>query len=276
MKADIVVWNCQGAGYPKFHKFLKEYLRDFYPNVVLLVETRVSGFKAKCVIKKIGLPNSHKVEASGFFGRVWILWKDIVNVIVEVNNFQFVHLKVKFSMALFTGIYRSPWWVLRKDLWVAFGYIAQNVKGPWTLAGDFNSLLNEDEKQGGSRKNNCTFPLFQQFCFDYSLKDIGFQGPKFTWNRGSLFECLDRARCNYQWDNLVPNSTVYHIHKIKFDHHPLAIRFGQYKTLKAPRPFRFLSSGLSHSDFGRFVNETWSNGEHLEGSVTSFVAAVKN
>ncbi|KAG8500538.1 hypothetical protein CXB51_002689 [Gossypium anomalum] len=137
------------------------------------------------------------------------------------------------------------------------------------LIGDFNALLNEDEKQGGSTKNNCTFPLFQQFCFDYSLKDIGFQGPKFTWNRGSLFECLDHALCNYQWDNLVLNLTIYHIHKIKFDHHPLAIRF-------VLRHFRFLSSWLSHSDFGRFVNETWSNGEHLEGSVMSFVVAVKN
>lgn len=133
MKAYIVVWNCQCAGNPKFQKFLKEYLHDFDPNVVVLVETRVSGFKEKCVTKKIGLLNSHKVEASGFFGRVRILWKGIVNVIVEVNNFQFVLLKVKFldlhDWAFFTGIYRSPWWVLRKDLWVAFGYIAQNVKG---------------------------------------------------------------------------------------------------------------------------------------------------
>ncbi|KAH1040181.1 hypothetical protein J1N35_041924 [Gossypium stocksii] len=172
------------------------------------IETRVSAFKEKCVIKKIGLPNSPKVEPNGFLKRVWILWKDIVDVIVGVNNFQFVHLKVKFSYlhdwALFTGIYRSPWVA---DITDAIAVI----------------------------------------------------------NRGSLFECPDRALCNYQWDNLVPNSMVYHIHKIKFDHHPLAIHFGQYKTLKAPRPFRFLSSWLSHSDFGRFVNETWSNGEHLKG-----------
>lgn len=29
--------------------------------------------------------------------------------------------------------------------------IAKNANSPWLLAGEFNDLLNEDEKQGGSR-----------------------------------------------------------------------------------------------------------------------------
>ncbi|PPD84828.1 hypothetical protein GOBAR_DD18234 [Gossypium barbadense] len=51
---DIIVWNCQGTGHPNFHRFLKEYLREFDPRVVVLVETRVSGVKADKVIKNIG------------------------------------------------------------------------------------------------------------------------------------------------------------------------------------------------------------------------------
>lgn len=56
-------------------------------------------------------------------------------MIVEANNFQFVHLKVKFSYLhnwlFFNGIYGSPWWALRKELWNALGYIAQNAN--WSL-----------------------------------------------------------------------------------------------------------------------------------------------
>lgn len=37
---------------------LKEYLCDFDPDVVVLVKTRVSGFKVESVIRSIGLSNS--------------------------------------------------------------------------------------------------------------------------------------------------------------------------------------------------------------------------
>lgn len=71
---------------------LKEYFRDFNPNVVMLVETRISGLKAKSVVKSIRMPNSHRVEARGFSGGIWILWKSEVLVDVEINDFKFVHL----------------------------------------------------------------------------------------------------------------------------------------------------------------------------------------
>lgn len=46
MKSNIIVWNFQGAGHPNFHRFLKEYLREFDLDIVVLVETRTSGNKA--------------------------------------------------------------------------------------------------------------------------------------------------------------------------------------------------------------------------------------
>lgn len=54
MKVDVVVWNCQGAGNPKFYTIMKEYMREFDPTLVVLVETRVSGQTAEWAIKKIG------------------------------------------------------------------------------------------------------------------------------------------------------------------------------------------------------------------------------
>lgn len=47
-------------------ELLKEFLRDFDPEVVVLVETRISGLRADNVIKGIVLSNSHRVEAHGF------------------------------------------------------------------------------------------------------------------------------------------------------------------------------------------------------------------
>lgn len=54
MKSDIIVWNCQGAASVNFHKVLKEYFREFNPNLVVLVETKVSSIQGNRVIQSIG------------------------------------------------------------------------------------------------------------------------------------------------------------------------------------------------------------------------------
>lgn len=82
MKSNILVWNCQGAANPRFHRVIKEYLRDFDPKMVILVETKVSGIQAGSVNKRIRLTNSHRVEAKGFSGGIWMLWKSYVEVAV--------------------------------------------------------------------------------------------------------------------------------------------------------------------------------------------------
>lgn len=71
-----------------------------------------------------------------------------------------------------------------------------------------------------------------------------------------MFERLDRILCNYMWDRMVPNSLVYHLHRIKSDHQLLAIRFDNYENSKVHSPFYFLSRWLSHIDFNQFVNES--------------------
>lgn len=56
MKTDFFVWNSQGIDNPRFHKVLKEYWRDFNPDVVVLVETRVSDLNRRVSLRaSIGL-----------------------------------------------------------------------------------------------------------------------------------------------------------------------------------------------------------------------------
>lgn len=136
------------------------------------------------------------------------------------------------------------------------------------LAGDFNALLRNDEKQGDSCNGSAACNLFNKFFNDCCLKDIDFQGFKFTWSRGSVFERFDRALCNLQWESLAPNTIVTHLHKIKSDHRSLAINFGCKLVPKVVRPFRFLSSWLSHEGFRGFVFENWVRKDHMQGTVS--------
>lgn len=75
---------------------MKEYLREYSLDMVVIVETRVSGTIVNSVISALGMSKSHRVKARGFSGGFWILWKDDVKVQVLVNSGQYVHLKVKF------------------------------------------------------------------------------------------------------------------------------------------------------------------------------------
>lgn len=86
----------RGAASPNFPKVLKENMHEFNPDMVVLVKTRVSGAVANRVISNIGMPKSHRVQARGFSSGIWVLWKECVEVMVFVNNGQFVYLKFKF------------------------------------------------------------------------------------------------------------------------------------------------------------------------------------
>lgn len=131
MRFYILVWNYQDATNPKFHRVMKEYLRGFDPNLVILVETRVNGFQANSVVRSIEMLNSHIVEAKGFSDGIWIMWKSCVEVRVEVNNTKFVHLKVKFSdftdWIFLTGVYDILRGVKRRELWSNLGMVAQRI-----------------------------------------------------------------------------------------------------------------------------------------------------
>lgn len=43
MKSDLLVWNVQGAVSRSFPRVMREYMCDLNPNMVVLIETRVSG-----------------------------------------------------------------------------------------------------------------------------------------------------------------------------------------------------------------------------------------
>ncbi|KAL5542375.1 hypothetical protein UlMin_010085 [Ulmus minor] len=59
------------------------------------------------------------------------------------------------------------------------------------------------------------------------LADLGFRGPKFTWNRGKnaclVQERLDRMLGNGGWLDLFPNSLVHHLNLRGSDHRPLLV-----------------------------------------------------
>ncbi|CAL1361959.1 unnamed protein product [Linum trigynum] len=151
----IFVWNCRGAGSRKFIRVFKEYKRKHNPNIVIIVEPRVSGATAQNVIKEMGYDKQLVVDALGFSGGIWLLWNEAEFNISRVDSqAQFIHVLAartgrpedKWNL---TAVYANPAPIQRRQLWAALRRISESQELPWILMGDFNSILHPSEKLGG-------------------------------------------------------------------------------------------------------------------------------
>lgn len=93
---NCVIWNCRGAGGKEFPALVRDTVRMYNLDFIAILEPRISGTTADRVIERIGLPNIVKVDAVGFSGGLWCLWKNSYPPIMVHSKSPFcIHLHVK-------------------------------------------------------------------------------------------------------------------------------------------------------------------------------------
>ena len=151
--------------------------------MVALVEPRISGKKVDDFIIRSGFERSHRIEAEGFSGGIWLMWKDCFKVEVIINHKQFIHFSIANDMGFIswaTAVYASPNKHIRNLLWKDLEAVARNVSGPWLLGGDFNTILHPSERRGGSTRLSGVCQRFSDWFHRNQFCDLEFSGPKFT------------------------------------------------------------------------------------------------
>ncbi|XP_050229329.1 uncharacterized protein LOC126678474 [Mercurialis annua] len=168
----ICIWNAQGAGSKNFLRVFKNFCTQYRFDVVSIVEPRISGEKVDNFIKNSGFDYSHRIEATGFSGGIWVLWKDNVKLTVMENNKHFMHLKVIVGREAFlvTIVYANPNASLRKGFWEDISALANVTDMPWLIGGDFNAALNDNERRGGGQVAGLAIVLFfaNGICSDHN------------------------------------------------------------------------------------------------------------
>ncbi|GMJ07488.1 hypothetical protein HRI_004418000 [Hibiscus trionum] len=151
MNFKILSWNVQGCGDWRFLPAARQVLRDYKQDLVVFVEPRISGRRADSVIASLGFPNSHRVEAAGFSGGIWLAWYDTISVEVLFNHLQFVHFcisgKADGHSVLATTVYASSSSTGRKHLWPYLRRLTASITAPWVLFGDFNATLSLTDRK---------------------------------------------------------------------------------------------------------------------------------
>ncbi|KAK8693502.1 hypothetical protein V6N13_071085 [Hibiscus sabdariffa] len=245
---EIFCWNVQGCGDSRFLPAAKQFLRDNRPDVVVFVEPRISGRRADSVISALGFTHSHRVEAIGFSGGIWVPWYDTVQVDILVTHFRFLHFRVT-NRALGSALLATA-----------------------ILFGDFNATLTADDRSGCAQSSRPS-RAFQNLLYDYGLRDMGYQGPAYTWSRGAASVRLDRFICNSDFYETYPEFHVQHLLRMRSDHRPILLTIGRSLTSTRSSPFRYFSGWQTHGDFGRMVMDNWIDDASMTVTLQRFIMA---
>jgi hypothetical protein len=277
---NCLFWNCRGAGGKLFPALVKDIFSIYQLDFLAILEPRISGRRADAVIKKIGLFEGARVEAQGFSGGIWCLWKNSCPPISVISSSQFcIHIQINPNTQnawYLSIVYASPHMNQREAVWEEIKGFKTTISGPWCVAGDFNQVLFDHEKQGGGSVNSNGRSAFQECIDTCQLLDLGFQGQPFTWRRGPVKERLDRVLGNADWQNLFPNSNITHLPINSSDHSGLWLRLGSNNNTNRRNYFKFLGSWLEHPDFEQQVIHSWSNSDNWQGNVSRLTDNLKS
>ncbi|XP_021751224.1 uncharacterized protein LOC110716881 [Chenopodium quinoa] len=135
---------------------------------------------------------------------------------------------------------------------------------PWICTGDFNSVLQTDDRINGSEVTDYEVRDFKEFVEDMNFMEIQSKRSYFSWSNKAHVEArtltrIDTGLINFEWLLQFPNVEAVYISPSLSDHTPLLYEIFPPSPRKG-KPFRFLNCLITHPDFMSLVQEVWNNG----------------
>ena len=89
---NILIWSCRGAMKPLFRKTVM-YLVAWHSSIIMVImETRLSGARAKEIIETFPFGGAEVTNTIGFAGGIWLLWSsNLVHVDILATTEQEIH-----------------------------------------------------------------------------------------------------------------------------------------------------------------------------------------
>jgi exonuclease III len=229
----LLSWNCRGLGNPRAIRDLCRLVRDKRPTFLFLMETKSSKSKMEFLRVKLGFDGLFVVDPVGRSGGLCLLWKEKDEV--EIQNYTRRHINAiikhsdNTSPWRFTGFYGHPNPAKRHESWTLLRHLKHFGPEPWLCVGDFNEVVEQDEKYGGLRKNEGQMRQFRDALAECELTDLGYSGTRFTWTNCQhdgyfIKERLDRAVANVAWCNMHRHHEVKTLASCASDHKPLLLQ----------------------------------------------------
>jgi hypothetical protein len=169
------------------------------------------------------------LPAEGTRGGIMLAWQ---SGLVSITN---PHLMAYSITARITVGGGHSWWFTRvygpqDDVdTIAFLQELQDIQdlhaGPWVVAGDFNLIVNPEDKNQGILHRRM-MGRFRRSLSNLELKEIYLNGRRFTWSNERAqptLEKLDRVFSTVDWEELFPDAFLTTMSSGPSDHCPLVL-----------------------------------------------------
>lgn len=83
---NIIAWNYRGALKPNFQNHVREMVRNHDPAILVVMETRVGGERAKEITDKLPFDGAIHTNTIGYAGGLWLLRNSDKVVISPLAN----------------------------------------------------------------------------------------------------------------------------------------------------------------------------------------------
>lgn len=180
-------WNIRGFNMPQKQREVRNFVRKYDLELVGIVDTRIQEHKVQTVLNSC-LPgwilehNYQYAEA----GKIWVCWRTSIGMVTCIDkDEQCVTVEVTNNMSeryVVTVVYASTDVTKRRDLWNKLINLACNIRVPWMVLGDFNSILNSQERVGGAEIRPQHFADFLDCVNITGLTDMRYCGNFLTWS----------------------------------------------------------------------------------------------
>ncbi|XP_060195386.1 uncharacterized protein LOC132624660 [Lycium barbarum] len=263
---NTIIWNIRGIGsrgafdrlkkITHIHKATFVALQEPFVHNAVINKNKIQKYK-----RKLGFTNA----VTNKNGKIWCLWDDDFKCKVISDHNQQLTLEIQHSSHnegfVVTIVYAKTSSRKRKRLWENLRTLNSHINKPWSIMGDFNNIIEAEEKQGGRQHRLSRSLEFVGCMDDCNMMDAGYSGDKFTWTnarrlRGRILMRLDRVMYNDHWSQKFPIVNTRHLPRTGSDHRVLLMKCDS-KEPPRTKYFKFLNFWTEQDDFMDMVKNSW-------------------
>ena len=174
----ILSWNCRGICNTSTVRALRALVKVRNPQVIFLCETKASESRIQSIACSLGFSEHLTVAAQGRSGGVCLLRNSTLFVEVLEFNSCTIAVSIRDSICSWSlvGFYGLTYYHKCCKAWTNLCALLESFVGPWMCFGDFNSILDAKEKEGGRNGSSSGLRYLSNLMFDLGAVDLGFAG----------------------------------------------------------------------------------------------------
>lgn len=271
-------WNVRGINASDKRKRIKRLVDDMKSDIVLLQETKLSQESYEKTLFKWSKWSSFHSPSIGASGGLAVLWNPLLiqgQLIHQHQNWQMVQISNFEISFLIINVYGPNSTQDKLKIWDA---LTQKIQSQQTqliiLGGDFNAVLNQNEKIGGISPPLRTIEDFTNFVDNNGLMDIPPSQGMYTWSNrrdgyAQIAVRLDRFLLSQEWKLQHFQITSDILPYPESDHYPITLsltRVANINHYQGKSSFKFERMWLRHPHFLQHLKQWWVSAPFVPGS----------